>query len=217
MCGTDWYALETEYCSNGDIKTYGTLDYEGQTYKTVIIGTQTWMAENLNYEASSSRCYDDLESNCDKYGRLYDWVTAMNFPPSCSNSSCDWITEKKGICPQYWHIPTDDEWTVLEKYVDPNWTSSANNVAGTLLKANSNLWITNTGTDRFGFSALPSGIYNGGTFRNVGSGGHWWSATTFVAAPAWYRSVSYNGENMFRGNLSKSSNLFSVRCVKDSD
>jgi hypothetical protein len=68
---------------------------DGQTYKTVTIGTQIWMAENLNYETTNSYCYDDDPSNCSKYGRLYTWAAATK------------------ACPIGWHLPSDDEWNTL--------------------------------------------------------------------------------------------------------
>jgi len=76
-------------------QTYGYATIYGKTYKTVIIGNKTWMAENLNYETRWSKCYDNIFQNCYKYGRLYNWYTA------------------KKICPEGWHLPANNEWEDL--------------------------------------------------------------------------------------------------------
>ena len=124
---------------------------DGKKYRTVRIGNLTWMAKNLNYATpSGSFCYDDDLSNCAKYGRLYDWKTAMK------------------ACPAGWRLPGNAEWNDLVK-------AAGGNVAGKKLKARSPAW---NGTDDFGFSALPGGgRFTGGNFDDAGSIGHWWSAT----------------------------------------
>jgi len=107
---------------------------DGKTYKTVKIGTQTWMAENLNYSASGSKYYKNYAENSDIYGRLYNWSQALE------------------ACPVGWHLPSDAEWKVLVKYVGKK--------AGKKLKSTSGWkggWIKNgNGTDEYGFSALSS-------------------------------------------------------------
>ncbi|MDR2581100.1 MAG: fibrobacter succinogenes major paralogous domain-containing protein [Fibromonadaceae bacterium] len=161
---------------------------DGKTYKTIKIGKQTWMAENLNFDAGGSACYNNNSSNCTAYGRLYNWNTALT------------------VCPSGWRLPTDAEWTALTNHAGSN--------AGTKLKANSSLWFTNTGTDDFGFSALPGGIGWEGSFSYVGNFGFWWSATESDASNAWFRSMNYNFSNVPRFN-DRREHLFSVRCVKD--
>ena len=88
-------------------------------YRTVVIGTQTWMAENLNYAVEGSKCYDNDPANCVKYGRLYDWSTAMGFPSSCNEDACSSQIQSKhrGICPSGWHLPSYDDWDILMDYV----------------------------------------------------------------------------------------------------
>ncbi len=158
------------------------------------------MAENLNFNASGSKCgsvltdsgtLDDANtSTCDTYGRLYNWSTAMG-----------------GVCPAGWHLPSDAEWTALTTFVGTN--------PGTKLKANSTLWSTNTGTDEFGFSALPGGIgLASGSFDNVGYYGYWWSATEYNASNAYYRGINYDIAGVRRGGYDKT-DLYSVRCVHD--
>ncbi|MCL2101916.1 MAG: hypothetical protein FWH22_09430, partial [Fibromonadales bacterium] len=140
--------------STATMKGSGTFmdNRDDQIYKWVIIGSQVWMAENLNYNASGSLCHDNSTSNCDTYGRLYNWNTAMSNAAS-SNATPSGV---QGVCPQGWHLPSDAEWGILVKYVDPNWTSDSwdGNVSGTKLKANSSLWLFGgAGTDDHGFSA----------------------------------------------------------------
>ena len=181
----------------GNSNSYGTLEYGGQTYKTVVIGEQTWMAENLNYKTETgSYClyegeeeidyYDEASSsfvvgtltpqqiadNCAKFGRLYEYETA------------------KTVCPSGWHLPSNAEWNELINYAGDSLT------AGTKLKATKG-WHRfefddegkvkkvieegGNGTDDFGFSALPGGCHytdkdddwNG--CLEADFGGLWWS------------------------------------------
>ncbi len=158
-----------------------------KTYKTVKIGTQTWMAENLNYDASGSVCYENNSANCEKYGRLYNWETALK------------------ACPKGWHLPSKDEYEVLDKAV------GGENLAGKKLKSKSG-W---NGTDEFGFSALPGGSgYSNGNFYTVGYGGYWWSSTEGSSFSAYYRDMNYDLEHAYWDSISKDY-LFSVRCVQD--
>jgi uncharacterized protein (TIGR02145 family) len=106
-------------------------------YSTVKIGEQTWMAENLNYSAKG-KCYDDKPANCTKYGRLYDWVTAMALPSSCDNKNNKPCAEKvkakhAGICPKGWHIPSNEEWDKLIDYVEND--KGCTGCAGKFLKS----------------------------------------------------------------------------------
>jgi len=117
---------------------------DGEKYKTVRIGKQTWMAENLNYNATGSKCYDNKPVNCDKYGRLYNWSAAQS------------------ACPVGWHLPSDSEWTRLTDFVGSS--------AGKKLKSTRDWNKNGNGTDEYGFSALPGGNGNSnGYFDNVGT------------------------------------------------
>jgi uncharacterized protein (TIGR02145 family) len=188
-CGGSDYNPVAQYCSNGTAKNYGTVSDGSKTYKTVAIGTQVWMAENLNYNASGSKCYDNSEANCAIYGRLYDWATA------------------KTVCPTGWHLPSDAEWTTLTDFV-------GSNNAGTKLKATSG-WNSGNGTDDYRFSALPGGIGSSdGDFGSVGSSGGWWSSTEYSAAFAFFRYMGYDFAGV-RRDLRVKTLLYSVRCVQD--
>jgi uncharacterized protein (TIGR02145 family) len=216
-CGGNEYDPATQFCENGSVKNELKDSRDGKAYKFVRIGGQTWMAENLNYNASGSRCYSNLESNCDTYGRLYDWSTAMNFASSCNSSSCSSQiqTKHRGVCPSGWHIPSDSEWDVLMTAV------GGSSSAGTKLKA-ANGWnnnfngVSGPGTDQYGFSALPGGAGAPSGDGDVGSGGYWWSATERYDAAnyAYMRRMGYNISNVDRNTYYKYS-LFSVRCVQD--
>ncbi|MCL1956595.1 MAG: hypothetical protein FWF63_04675 [Fibromonadales bacterium] len=132
------------------------VSYGGETYKTVKIGTQIWMARNLNYDASGSKCHDYKPANCDKYGKLYDWATAMALDANCNTNSCAFQINPKhqGICPDGWHIPNNADWDKLVLYVDgANGTSSPYNspTAGRYLKATGGWNSNGNGDDTYGF------------------------------------------------------------------
>jgi uncharacterized protein (TIGR02145 family) len=162
---------------------------DGKKYIIVKIGKQTWMAENLNYNANGSKCYGNSESICQGYGRLYDWSTA------------------KSACPKGWHLPSNAEWTALTDFVGGS--------AVIKLKAKSGWSNNGNGTDEFGFSALPGGIgYSNGGFDYVGSLGYWWSASEGDAANAWYWYIGNVRADVYSSSDGKTK-LYSVRCVQD--
>jgi uncharacterized protein (TIGR02145 family) len=180
------------------------LQYANKTYKTAKIGTQTWLAENLNYEAEGSVCYENNPANCAKYGRLYNWETAMK------------------ACPKGWHLPSNAEWDKLLRFVDGDTGTKSpysSETAGKHLKTVSG-WnfykeYYGNGTNDYGFSALPSG--NGGSdgsFNGVGHYGGWWSAGKYNSDYAYGRSMIYYREYA-HWYYSDKSNLYSVRCLQD--
>jgi uncharacterized protein (TIGR02145 family) len=182
-------------------------------YKTVKIGDQTWMAQNLDYNAKGSVCYGNKAANCTKYGRLYDWATA------------------KEACPSGWLLPDSVEWSFLFESV------GGQEEAGKKLKAKSG-WNkfdayaasvpgqkvpqeSGNGTDKFGFAALPGGESypaDEGKFeaRDVGDRGYWWSSSEFKGNKAYYLPLLNNGED---ASLSDMDNdvLISVRCFQISE
>jgi uncharacterized protein (TIGR02145 family) len=196
------------------------------SYRKVTIGTQVWMAENLNYKVAGSKCYGEgsssystskVQSNCDKYGRLYDWSTAMGLASSCNSTTCSGqvSTKHRGICPSGWHIPSNEDWSTLINYVESS--NGCSSCAGTHLKATSG-WNSYSGIvnlDTHGFSALPGGYgSSGGNFYLVGNGGDWWGASEDDSNDAYSRDMYYNDEYAYWSGSSKYY-LQSIRCLQD--
>jgi len=183
---------------------------DGKTYRMVGIGNQTWMAENLNFATDSSVCYKNVDSNCTKYGRLYNWNDAMT------------------ACPAGWRVPSDEDWDSLTvaaggQRVEDGYDGYDWKFAGKKLKSTTGWddWedddgnsVSGNGTDDFGFSALPGGYRWSGSFYNAGYGGNWWSASEGDASYAWYRGMYYNYDYVNRYYGYKTG-LFSLRCVRD--
>jgi uncharacterized protein (TIGR02145 family) len=164
---------------------------DGKTYRTVKIDTAVWMAENLNFKAKGSVCYENKDANCEKYGRLYDWATALK------------------ACPAGFHLSSDDEWTALENAV------GGPSTAGTKLKSTAGWNENGNGTNDFDFSALPGGYgTSGGDFYGGRRRGYWWSATESGASKARSRYMYCSSEGV-NWNYNNKTDLFSVRCVKD--
>jgi len=240
-CGSEWFNLKTQFCHNNNkvvnfcgtrtetfdpdlyecrtgSKIYlkgGITDSRGgtsKTYEAVLIGTKTWMAENLNYNADGSKCYGDKtggdsQNHCGTYGRLYDWATAMaNSPASSANPS-----GVQGVCPAGWHLPSEGEWKALDLFIKRDQRCS--DCATEHLKSPT-LWNEGTGLDTYGFAALPGGYGISGYLGNfyfAGDSGSWWSASEkansadLFIIDAYYVSLSYDDKTT----------LNSVRCAKD--
>ena len=209
-------------------------DRDGQTYKTVVIGSQTWMAENLNYDPGQggsgedkydwSWCYGNDEKKCTKYGRLYTWAAAIDSVKLASddlhcgyNKGCGFGSILlQGICPTGWHLPSQDEWNELITAVDGELLSLKfqsgwyDNAAGY-----PDYWYgVGIGDDAVGFSALPAGYrnYGGGYYRD-GEKAMFWSSTESsvyyaysMSLPASYKYVYDYDDKRFG---------YSVRCLRD--
>ncbi len=222
-----------EESSSSSVVIYGTFKdiRDGQVYKTVKIGTQTWMAENLNYSDSvrtpslkeRSWCYDNSADSCAKYGRLYTWAAAIDSVAlaleglTCGNGkTCTFPGKVKGICPEGWHLPTNAEWDILEIFIVENQGVSTG-VVGTYLKSPVGWKAYDgipAGKDTYGFSALPAGFRdNYGYFDYARYGAHFWSATVYISN-AYYRGLYYFDEN-FGSYDNYKINAYSVRCLKD--
>ncbi len=164
---------------------------DGKTYRTVQIGNQTWMAENLNFASKQSKCYDNKESNCDKYGRLYVWSEKM----------------VANVCPSGWHLPSKGEFETLLENV------GGENTAGTALKSRSGWYNNGNGRDEYGFGALPAGNCDD-LFNLEGNIAFFWSSTERSELFAYYLNLNYNDELAGVDYITTIFG-FSVRCVKN--
>ena len=214
---------------NGGVVYGADVSYQGETYQTVVIGTQTWFQRNLNYAATGSKCGDGNSlsdantATCDTYGRLYNWATAMKLPASCNTSSCSSSigNPHQGICPTGWHIPSNADWDTLMTEVGGSVILGSSIFAGKYLKAtsgwaNSSYGRSGNGTDDFGFTALPGGNGDSGDgFLYVGYGGYWWSASEKDGDSAYHLSIRYFDESAGWYYYDKDFYLMSIRCVKD--
>ena len=196
---------------------------DGKTYKTTKIGTQIWMAENLNYATNGSKCYGNLKNNCTKYGRLYSWAAAMDTSEHYNNNelklSYRWGPTEiyKGICPEGWHLPSIAEWETLVRFEDFYQNLYRNDSAGIKLKAIKNWKDEGGGIDKFRFSALLGGIYENDEnidFIGMGYDGNWWTAQEHFNEYAHYISMHYNSGSIISRTGEKST-LRSIRCVSN--
>lgn len=192
----------------------------GQIYKTTKIGTQTWMAENLNFATDSSWCYEQSADSCGRYGRIYQWASAMGLDAQYNNQ--DWTTTGKhqGVCPAGWHLPDTSDWSTLLAYASSVYSGDQIGIARSLKSSDG--WLTSQGLDTYGFNAMGSGYRDAffDAFSLSGEWADWWAS----------RQVSQEPECAIRLGLSDSDALFwgtdmttsakkttglSVRCVKD--
>ena len=205
----EWIVDNCEYVTLLD-------DRDGQTYKTVKIGNQWWMAENLNYAtAKGSYCYEEYDNNCVASGRLYEWAYAMGkSEDECGyGHECDLgVGNVQGVCPDGWHVPSKSEWETLIAAV------GGEDIAGRKLKAKAfgvaQLDVINE--NAFGFWAYSAGERSdSGYFGSDGYIANFWSSTENGSADAYFvvlsccsdfAELSYNGFKSYG---------YSVRCVKD--
>ena len=203
-------------------KHFGTDDYsyegcggtfvdprDGQRYASVCIGDQTWMAQNLNYDApGASRCYDDSPGNCTIYGKMYDWPTLMQGASSSTASP----SGVQGVCPNGWHVPSLGEFQTLIN------TLGGNAAASVAMKSTSSLWpAPNPGaTNSSGFSALPASFgFADGQFFGLGGYSYFWTATqnaNNISSDVLY--LIRGTDTVISANL-VTSDLVPCRCVKN--
>ncbi len=191
------------------------IDNDGKAYKTILIGDQLWMAENLAELTTDSWAYDNDESYVATYGRLYTWDAAQ------------------AACPDGWHLPTEADWSELQNYLSANgynWDGSIGIGFGFNSVGKSMAATTNWNTSDFigapgyqmetnnscGFSGLPGGIYENDDFMYVGDGGVWWSSENESdSGKAYIRVLQYNQGYLGSVNYPSKGNGYSVRFVRD--
>lgn len=232
FCGNKPFDPDSSFCYNERIYGYFFEDTrDGQVYRTVRIGEQIWMAENLNYAYmpdTLSSCYDDNLEYCDKYGRLYTWSAAMDSAAlfseggkDCGNKRlCSASGRIRGVCPAGWHLPDSTEWSTLNNFVAEQ-IGGVDSV-GYALKStsgwNDNEGVSGNGSDAFGFGALPAGNRLSVTGKSFGmlEGLSFWSSTESYEGAYYAYSLELFYENarlfMFRGDKNYPQ---SIRCVKD--
>jgi len=198
-------------------------DIDGNTYKTIKIGEQNWMAENLkvthyqngdeifnvinfddwgNLFTGGYAYYNNNSSYLETYGNLYNWYT---------------VDDERNTCPEDWHVPTDDEWKQLEIYLgmsqeEADETANRGTNEGTKLKD-----IVFDGTNESGFAALGGGYFgiNFGYYDTIGGHGYFWTSSAFSSSEAWNRALFESSPMIYRYNTFIKHNAFSIRCLKD--
>lgn len=197
---------------NGTV-TYGSLTdaRDGRVYRTVVLGNQTWMAQNLAYRRASGStdsvgtCYYESPDSCAKYGALYTWEEAM----AGASSSNAVPSAVQGVCPAGWHLPSDAEWTAMEASL------KLGEKTGTALKSATGWNSDGAGTDSLGFRGLPGGyLYCGSMYRDNGRSGTWWTSTSLSSTSAHDRTLSDESDALYAQNTFVG-NSVSVRCAKD--
>ncbi len=207
-----------------------TVEYEGQVYNTIQVYNQCWLKENLNVGLMiqgvntmtdngilEKYCYNNEPDSCIKYGGLYQWWEMMQYSTQQG---------VKGICPNGWHLPTDEEWKVLEGAVDSQY-SIGDTIwdkkmfrgfdVGTNLKTTTGWYLGGNGIDLFDFSCQPGGYRNyAGLFGFGGPAGLWWTSneTEYNIERSWGRTLYYGLPETSRGTHGKEVG-FSVRCLRD--
>ena len=188
-----------------DDQDFGTFTdaRDGKTYKTIKIGKQTWMAENLAYKTKDGIwAYDNKESNVQKYGYLYTWEAA------------------KQACPSGWHLPSDEEWRQLEMFLGmakaDTGLSGFRSDIGWKLKKTSGWHSKQKENGTVGFEALPAGLYSfeDSTFNDIEYNAYFWTDTSPKAEFVWERDL-FDTFNEISRNRYKKTYGFSVRCIKD--
>ena len=204
--------------------SFGTVtDIDGNVYETVQIGEQLWMAENLktthynngdeitypnnedfgSYDEGQYGVYDNDPSNADIYGNFYNWYT---------------VDDDRGLCPEHWHVPSDDEWTILIDYLGGTSVAGGKMKSTGTIEDGDGLWYSpNEGaSNESGFSAFPAGYRGSGNgyYGSMGGYGSFWSSSEYGSDDAYVRNLYYGYSDVFR-NFGNRHYGFSIRCVAD--
>jgi uncharacterized protein (TIGR02145 family) len=201
---------------------------DGQSYATVLIGTQCWMAENLNvgtrinstaglyniFEQTDNGilekyCYNNDPSQCDIYGGLYEWPESMQYST---------VESAQGLCPDGWHLPTDGEWTELADQLG-GWSIAGGKMKTTgTVQGGTGLWYepNTAATNESGFSGLPGGhrYFGNAEFHNKGLITNFWSSTQDINSMRWRRSLTNNLASLYRSTMNYA-DAYSIRCLKN--
>ena len=193
---------------------------DGHVYKTIQIGSQVWMAQNLNFDALLSSCYNDSVEYCEKYGRQYTWMSAMDTARVFTTNAkgcgydryCDpdIIYPAQGVCPEGWHIPSTEEWVTLAEAVGESRSTNSLNV----LQSKEGWCQGGTdykGNDRFGFSAVAT--HGSGLYCSHGSFTYFWTSSDESIKFAEMRYITSNGSSLTNKRQDKNHEN-PVRCVK---
>ena len=244
LCGNNPYDPSKSFCYADSLYSCGGKPFDPKkklcdgrdstVYGYVQIGTQTWMAENLNYAYpkasetatdSISFCYDNDTANCTTYGRFYTWAAAMDSTAKFSETGrgcgydelCSSARPVRGVCPEGWHLPDTTEWNALETFVAESLYNGETGNVGYALKSTIGWSSNGNGSDTFGFGALPTGRrHRNGSFISLYLEASFWSSTEDSAnsISAYYRTLAYCFTKLGSNNGYKNY-ARSVRCVKD--
>ena len=164
---------------------------DGKAYTTVVVGKQTWMTRNLDFSSNGSTCYENKKRNCEELGRLYEWDAA------------------KTACPSGWHLPSEDEWDVLEQ------AAGGPDSAGMNLKSSKGWDMNGNGTDSKGFDAIASGHADKTGIHSLrGTSAAYWTSSSRLGGGAWFRQMGSDDKRLVHDKGEKLTGL-SVRCLKD--
>jgi uncharacterized protein (TIGR02145 family) len=202
-------------CHSNSVK-----DIDGNVYRTVTIGTQVWMKENLrtsryndgtaiplvagsdawvNMKSAAFCWFNNEETNKEVYGALYNWH----------------VISTGKLCPEGWHVPEDSEWVKLRAFLEKD--GFGEDTGDKLKEAGTSHWKSpnSEANNKSGFTALPGGYrsYNG-SFNFLGIAGYWWSSTEYMAATSYFWNLRYKFSYVYK-YISDKTNGFSVRCIKD--